>query len=171
MDRKRIGVITVGLMMCAGAALWAQTKTDETGGSLAALTAEVRLLRVAVEDGTKRQAEVQALAVSLSAQQSRMVQLSARIDAVRTEIASTEQRAKQSAFFLGSAQKEAAESTNPDERKQATEMLALFRQGADEAAAAMDNLRRREADFQSSLRIEEQRWADLISRLEQSIRK
>ena len=108
MNRKRIGVIAVGLMMCAGAALWAQTKTEEAGGSLAALTAEVRQLRVAVEDGTRRQAEVQALAVSLSAQQSRMVQLNARIDAVRTEIAGAEQRAKQSAFFLGSAQKDAA---------------------------------------------------------------
>src|SRR6185295_5182066 len=170
MNRKRLGVIAVGVM-CAGAALWAQTKTEDAGGSLAALTAEVRQLRVAVEDGTRRQAEVQALAVSLSARQSRMLQLNARIDALRTEIAGAQQRAKQSAFFLDSAQKDAAQSTDPEERKQATEMLALFKQGADEAASSIETLRRRESDLQTALQIEEQRWSDLINRLEQSVRK
>lgn len=170
MHRKLIGVIVVGLL-CAGAALWAQTKTEDAGGSLAALTAEVRQLRVAVEEGTRRQAEVQALAVSLSAQQSRMLQLNTRLDAVRTEIAGAEQRAKQSAFFLGSAQEDATQSTDPEERKQAAEMLKLFKQGADEAAAAIESLRRRQSDLQAAMQIEEQRWSDLINRLEQSVRK
>jgi hypothetical protein len=169
MHLKHIVVFGV-VLTCAGGALWAQTKTEEAGGSLAALTAEVRQLRLAVEDGTKRQAEVQALGVSLSAQQSRMVQLNARIDAARAELASAEQRAKQSAFFVQNAQKDMA-STDPQDRTQAAEMLPLFKQQADEAAAAIDRLRGRESDLEQAMRIEEQRWSDLINRLEQAVRK
>src|SRR5688500_4184791 len=55
-------------------------------GSLAALTAEVRQLRVAVEDLARVQAETQALGVYLSAQQSRVQQVSAQLDAARKEL-------------------------------------------------------------------------------------
>jgi hypothetical protein len=173
MNLKR--AVAVGVVLsCAGGALWAQTRVDESGGSLAALTAEVRLLRLAVEDGTKRQAEVQALGVSLSAQQSRMIQLNARIDAVRSEIAAAESRAKQGAFFVQNAQEDIQTnlaSADPDERREAAEMLQLFKQQADEATAAMDRLRSRESDLTQAMRIEEQRWSDLINRLEQAVRK
>ena len=52
------------------------------GGSLTALTAEVRQLRLAVEESMRSQAQTQALGVYLSAQQSRILQVASRLDAV-----------------------------------------------------------------------------------------
>lgn len=58
-------------------------------GSLAALTSEVRQLRLAVEELARSQSETQALTVYLSAQQSRMQQADQQLAAVRDQIAST----------------------------------------------------------------------------------
>src|SRR5688572_14737013 len=55
-------------------------------GSLAALTAEVRQLRVAVEDLARAQAETQAMGVYLSAQQNRVQRVAAQLDAVRNDL-------------------------------------------------------------------------------------
>jgi hypothetical protein len=66
----------------------AQPRAEEAGGaSMAALIVEIRQLRAAIEESTKHQSQAQALAIYLSAQQSRMVQLATRLDAVRNELA------------------------------------------------------------------------------------
>src|SRR5580765_4589457 len=96
--------IAIVLLLGGTAALWAQAKTEDSAGSLAALTSEIHLLRVAVEDASRAQTQTQALSVALSAQQSRMLQLNARLDALKREIASAEQVAKQTAFMMKSAQ-------------------------------------------------------------------
>lgn len=49
-------------------------------GSLAALTAEVRQLRLTVEELIRNQAETQALSVRLSAHQSRIEQVTGQLD-------------------------------------------------------------------------------------------
>ena len=66
-------------------------------GSLAALTAEVRQLRLVIEELAKGQTalakdqtQTQALAVYLSVQQSRILQVTARLDATRDELAEAE---------------------------------------------------------------------------------
>ena len=57
--------------------------------SLAALTAEVRQLRLAVEELARSQSETQALGVYLSAQQTRMQQADQQLAAVREQIDSS----------------------------------------------------------------------------------
>ena len=61
---------------------------DSSDGSLAALTAEVRRLRIAVEDLARTQTEAQALAMRVTAQQSRMAQVAEELNAVRKEVES-----------------------------------------------------------------------------------
>src|SRR6266550_560915 len=63
-----------------------QVGTADATGSLAALTAEVRLLRLSVEKGADSQTQVQAMTVYLSAQQSRLLQVSARADGLRKDL-------------------------------------------------------------------------------------
>ena len=70
----------VVIASCAVAVL-AQGSSDVTeGGFLAALTAEIRQLRLAVEESTRSQTQTQALSVYLSVQQARLVQVAARVD-------------------------------------------------------------------------------------------
>jgi hypothetical protein len=123
----------------------AQERADGPGsGSLAALTAEVRQLRLAVEalakdqiqaakdqtQAAKEQAQMQALAIALSVQQSRILQLTARLDATRAEL-------------------ERAAGTDLEQRQAAS----------------------REAELFQMLQVEEARWADLIARLDQVIKQ
>ena len=54
--------------------------------SMAALTAEVRQLRLAVEEFARTQAETQALSAYLAARQGRLMQTTQQLDAVRKEI-------------------------------------------------------------------------------------
>src|SRR5688500_14852551 len=55
-------------------------------GSLAALTAEVRQLRLSVEELARSQTKTQALAVYLSAQQSRLQQADQQLAVARREL-------------------------------------------------------------------------------------
>ena len=169
----RRGVMTMVLLVFGGGAavIWAQAKADEGGGSLAALTAEVRQLRVSLEEAARTQAQTQALAVYLSAQQSRMVQLSARLDAVRNDLSGASARGREAARNMAEAQQEAAQATDPRGRAEAADMVLMFKQQADQAAAQEQAFRSRETDLAQALQAEEARWADLIARLEQSIKK
>jgi hypothetical protein len=76
----------------------AQERPQEIG-SLAALIAEVRQLRAAVEESNRQQAQLQTVSVYLSAQQSRLVQISGRLEAARNQLgvaAQKSQRARES---------------------------------------------------------------------------
>jgi hypothetical protein len=78
-----IAIVTV----TAASLVWAQdTRAPDapravSAGSLDGLTAEIRVLRVAIEDASRRRAQTEALGVYLSAQQSRLVQTASRLDA------------------------------------------------------------------------------------------
>jgi hypothetical protein len=57
---------------CAVAVFAQRANPTDTDGSFAALVAEIRQLRVAIEQSTRSQTQTQALAVYLSTQQSRL---------------------------------------------------------------------------------------------------
>ena len=69
-----VALLVLGHVAIAGA----QGKNDVPDGSMAALTSEVRQLRVAVEELTRSQTQTQALGVYLSVQQSRILQMATR---------------------------------------------------------------------------------------------
>ena len=171
-NRLRVTVGVVAIIIAGGAAaLWAQTRVEDGGGTLAGLTAEVRLLRLAVEESSKAQTQTQALSVSLSAQQSRMQQISARLETTRSELVATTARLKEANRLVEAAKADLAQTTNPQERKQEEAMLATFIESTAQTAAQERQLRIRESELTQAMQTEEQRWADLIARLEQLTRR
>jgi len=171
--RHRVRQLVAGVVAVTAistAVIWAQNSTPDPA-SLGALVAEVRQLRVAVEESTRSQSQTQALAVYLSAEQSRLIQLTSRLDAVRTQLAGAASQTRQFASYLATAQAEVRDAKTADERAQAAGMVDMFKQQADTAAAQEQQLRDRESQLVQSFQAEEARWTDLVTKLEQLVRK
>ena len=140
----------------------------ETDGSLAALTAEVRQLRVAVEQLARSQTEAQALGAALSAQQRRVEQMSAQLDVVRKEI---EEAAGRSSGFQDRAARFSQELSATGDQAQRAEMEGMLRSIEAEREAAepeLQNARGRESNLSRALALEEDRWNDLLARAGQA---
>ena len=164
--------VPVSVFCLLGAAvLWAQSQPGDVPGSLTALVGEVRQLRVAVEDSTRTQSQIQMLSVYLSAQQSRMIQVTSRLDATRRELADAAARSREAAIRVSNAQTEAVEAKRPEEREEAADMVHMFKEQVDAAAAREQALRAREAELLQAWQAEEARWAELITKLEQSVKR
>ena len=157
------------VMAVSAGALLAQGRTEETGGSLAGLTAEVRQLRLAVEESARRQAQTQAISIYLAAQQSRMVQLSTRLDAVRKELAAAEAASRQLVTLAANFEGDLPRSMPPGERHEATGMFRVFKDQAAGAVEREQRIRLQETELLQALQVEETRWRDLIARLQQAV--
>ena len=132
-------------------------------GSLAALTAEVRQLRVAVEDLARIQKEAQALSVSLSAQQSRIEQAAQRLDAIRKDVDSTTARSQEIESTLVRLSDQLSITTEREERAELEEMIRQFRVEQSHVESESQQARSRESELSRALQIEETRWNDLFS--------
>jgi hypothetical protein len=165
----RLFVPVAMVIAVSAGALLAQGRAEETGGSLAGLTAEVRQLRLAVEESARRQAQTQAISIYLAAQQSRMVQLSTRLDAVRKELGGAEAASRQLVALAVSAEGDLARSMPPEERNETTGMHQLFKQQAAGAVEREQRIRLQETELVQALQVEETRWRDLIARLQQAV--
>lgn len=159
------------LAMIVGVTALAQEVSTQPGGSLAALTSEVRLLRVAVEKSTQTQTQLQGLSVYLSAQQSRMIQTSARVDTIRKDLDVAARNSKALTDRVAAARASLASNPNPDVRAEAQDMLTVVTREATQATAYEAQLRAREAEASADLQTELTRWSDLIARLEQTIKQ
>ena len=167
-------VVPAALVIAVSAgALLAQSPTEVTGpaGSLAALTGEVRQLRLAVEESGKRQGQTQAISVYLAAQQSRMVQLSTRLDAVRKELGAAEATSAQLVSLAASMAGDLTRSLPPEERNETTGILQLFKDQAAGAVAREQRIRQQESELLQAIQVEETRWRDLIARLQQTVER
>jgi chromosome segregation ATPase len=167
-------VLPTALLTLIGGAsvLLAQEKTESLPpGSLASLTAEVHALRLAVEESTRSQTQTQALAVYLSAAQSRLVQVAGRLDAVRSELNAARARSRELTDSLANVQAQLAGRPLPDIRDQLQEMSRVLKQQADRAAEQEQGISTRESELNQAFQAEETRWAGLIGRLEQLIKK
>jgi hypothetical protein len=165
--------IMKGLLGCGviaiiiGATVLAQE--PQSPGSLSALTNEVRLLRLAIERSTQTQTQIQGLSVYLSAQQSRLVQTSARVDSIRKDLDVAARDSKAAADNIAGLRAELDNRSDPKARAQIEDgLVGMTRQGA-QAAAYEAQLRTREAEAYRDLQTELARWTELITRLEQAI--
>jgi chromosome segregation ATPase len=163
-------VATLAIAATAAVTTWAQAPQDMTAASMGTLISEVRLLRAAVEDTGKRQNETQAMAVYLSAQQSRLVQISQQLESTRSELTTVSAQLEQFKTLLKSMQGD-AQSIKPEEREEAEGMMKLFKPQLDQAAAKEQQLKAREFELSQALVTEQGRWSDLINRLEQMIKR
>jgi chromosome segregation ATPase len=149
----------------------AQGRNDGTDGSLAALTSELRQLRVAVEELTRTQTQTQALGVYLSVQQSRILQVGNRLDAVRKDLDTASVRSQEIEAKLASFSDELPRATGLERRAFLEDATRNFTADQRRVGLELQQARSRESELSQALQLEESRWNDLISRLEQLIRK
>ena|SRR5206468_2772562 len=156
-----------------GIVLLAQGRTDATdgGGSLAALTSEVKQLRVAVEESTRSQTQTQALGVYLSVQQSRVLDVATRLDSVRKELDAATARSRDIVSQLENVDAPLLRAGEPQERARLEDVTRNLKVEKQRWALQEQQARSREGDLSQTMQLEESRWSDLISRLEQAIKR
>src|SRR5262245_25160578 len=163
-------VVLVLLLIVAGTvvtgAALQQGRPDEPN-SLAAVGGELRLLRLSIESSLRSQTEMNALGVLLAASQSRITQLTGRLDALRDDIRVANEKTQQAANMLASDQNALSRETDAVRRSEIARYLSVNKAEADKLAAHEQELRSREAQLSNDLRIEEARWGEFVGRLEQ----
>ena len=163
------GLVLTGLSLAiAGGAtvVFGQGRGEPAEGSMAALTAEVRELRLAVQQLAQTQSQTQALGVYLSVQQSRVLQVSSQLDAARKELETTSFAASEMAAKVADLEEQLRRISEPAERNAIQDGLLGIRREHGLLSAKEQQARNRELELSQSLQAEESRWSSLISRLE-----
>ena len=135
--------------------------------SVAALTAEVRQLRAAVERLARDQTEIQALGIHLSAQQGRLLQATQLLDAARRELDSATANNRDAQAQLTSVQERLNGVTDDQLRAVLEFEMRATQAQATSAELELQQAHARESELSLALAREQDRWGDLISRLEQ----
>jgi chromosome segregation ATPase len=161
-----IGVVVSVVVMAQGAAVPA-----EPAAALKDLTAEVRRLRVAVEEATRAQAQTQALGVYLTVEQGRIVQAASRVESARREIEDLQAVSRRLTADVAALESALSRETDPEKRRMMEMQQRVTKQELDEASSREQQIRSREAEATQALQVEEARWSDLISTLEAIIKK
>jgi hypothetical protein len=173
MSKTKLGRL-VGVVVLAGAA-WAGLRAQGLGqandNSMAALTNEVRQLRLVVQEAGRSQTQMQALSISLTAQHSRLTQVNDRLERATTDLSAVSAKVAEARRMITEAQAEVGRAKTAEERGHATEMLNMFRQQTDTMAEEENRLRQRQSELANQFRIEEQRWIELAQRLEEIIKR
>lgn len=164
-------VVIVGIG-CAGAVLaQGQRDTTDAANSLADLTTEVRQLRLAVEESTRNQTQVQALSVYLSVQQGRIAQATMRMESVRKELETAVAQSREIALRLTNIEAELRRVSEPVRRAAVEDRQQQLRAEQERLVFLEQQVRIREGEASQVLESESSRWLDLISRLEQLIKR
>jgi hypothetical protein len=157
----------LALTIVGGTVALAQGRGEPAdSGSLAALTAEVRELRLAVQQIARTQSQTQALGVYLSTQQSRVLQVSSQLDAARRDLDTASGHVAELASKVADLEQELPRVSDPAERRAIEGALPAMRREHALASAEEQRARGRELDLTQSLQAEESRWSALISRLD-----
>ena len=135
-------------------------------GSLAALTAEVRQLRLAVEELARSQSETQALGMYLSAQQSRMQQADEQLAVARRELYSTTAVRERIEAQLTDLLTEQPRATSADKRAEIEDAIKAMQYEQTRVDRDLQQARSRESQLSQVVQSEETRWNELIARLE-----
>jgi hypothetical protein len=139
--------------------------------ALAGISAEIRNLRIAFEEASRRQSETQALGIYLSAQQSRMVQLSEQLETARKSVADATQRRRQVSSELASAESYSARTLTVEERASMERHAENMKRDLANVIAQEQAAYNHEVEVSNMLQTENARWTDLVSRLEASVKK
>ena len=140
-------------------------------GSLGELTAEVRLLRTAIEQSSRTQTQAQALGIFLSAQHSRIVQVTARLDAARRELEGFAQQSREHANALANLDAAIPQVADPAERLALEDRSKGLKFELKNNAEREQQARMREAEMLQAWQQEEARWNDLIARLQEIVQR
>ncbi len=166
----RLVAVGIAAMVGAGVVFARQQggASTDAGGTLAALTAEVRLLRLSVEKSAQTQAQIQALGVYLAAEQSRLVQVSNRADSLQKDLDAAVLGTAAATDRVDGLQNELKKTQPPETRLQIEDALGEARQELKRATAAESQLQSRQSEAAATLQTELARWSDLIARLQRA---
>jgi hypothetical protein len=156
-------VVTIGV---GATVVVAQGRGEPADGTMAGLTAEVRELRLAVQQLAHTQSQTQALGVYLSVQQSRVLQVSSQLDAARTDLEGATLRTSELAAKLADLEEELPRASDATQRNALQDGIRGLRREHTSMSAQEQQARNRELELSQSLQTEESRWSALISRLE-----
>lgn len=154
-----------------GVGLAQLSNPGDTARALQELTAEIRALRSTVAQSAENQLQGQLLGLSLTLQQTRLVQAVSRMDAVRRELEIVVNRGRDAA--QGAADDEAllTRESDPERRRKLELSYRQVKREVERLAAEEQQIRSREAEVYQALQTEEARWNDLVARLEQLLKK
>jgi hypothetical protein len=169
--RRIVSGAAAAVVVTSAIAVIAQGRQEPADGSLAALTAEIRQLRLAVEEGTRSQAQTQALGVYLSAQQSRIMQVAARADAVRKDLDDVAARSREMAARLANLTEVSQQVSDSKERNAMEAEGRMLKRELANVAVQQQQLQNRDDELSQMLQSENVRWTELIARLEQLLKK
>jgi chromosome segregation ATPase len=172
MSRRLAWSVAVVLTVGGSAALVAQGKPETAdAGPLAVLTAEIRQLRLAVEESARTQTQAQSLGVYLSAQQARVTQVAGRLDTAREHLNSLTAVARDLSAKLSTIETELRNVTEPELRSELEAQRRALRQELGGLAEQVQAAQSREAELSQMLQVEDSRWSEIITRLEQLVKK
>jgi hypothetical protein len=169
-----VGVV-VTVVSLGAAVLRARQNPAASGladGSVAALTAEVRALRLSIEDAAKNQQQVQGLGVYLSVQKDRLLQVTAMLASAQKDTAAAVEMTRRATAELSLWERTLNDPEQPADRRAVNEENVKNSKAAVERVKqAESEARNRESMAGQAAQTEEQRWNELIARLETLIRK
>ena len=167
---KRGAAAAAASVMIAGCTVAVLAQASDAGtGSLRELVAEIRQLRVAVEQSTRTQTQAQALGIFLSAQQTRIVQVTARLDTARRELEGIERQSAAFATQLEELEEVTPKTADPNERMARDEQAREAKLALKHIAGQEQQARARESEMLQLWQQEEARWNDLIARLQEIV--
>jgi chromosome segregation ATPase len=162
-----LALAVVALAIAGGATVvLGQSRGEPADGSMAALTAEVRELRVAVQQFAQTQSQTQALGVYLSVQQSRILQLSSQLETARRELDGVSRESSDVTSRLANLEEELPRLSDPVKRSAVQDAIREVRRQQALATAQEQQLRNRELELSQTMQAEESRWSSLLTRLE-----
>jgi chromosome segregation ATPase len=156
MTRSRL-LLFVTLVGAVGVGGWAvRAQSAPASDPQAALLAEVRQLRLAIEEMSSAGARVQLVLGRLQLQEQRLNNMLRRLETVRAELEGMQQEHDNLQRQHLDAEKEAAESTDPKHRVQLAGLAARLQQRQTE-----------ENTLSADINTEQARWTDFNHRLEE----
>lgn len=174
----RTMTIAAAIVVLAGAA-WATARAQGQGqglgpssaGSLAELTAEVRQLRVAIQDAGRTNTQMQSIAIALTAQQGRLVQVTSRLDKADEELQIASKKADEARRELATFQERLARPRPDESRAELQRMVDGFKEVAGQLTDEENRVRQRQQELMNAYRTEEARWHELVAKLEEIIKR
>ncbi len=141
----------------------APVQTDVLGS----LLAEVRALRVAMEQMASAGPRIQLALGRLQMQEQRVNTLARRHETVRGEIAAVQREYDMAAARIRSLQRAFQESPDPAARKQAESAIDEHQREYQRTGAELQRLQGEENALSAEISVEQSRWNDVNRRLEE----
>jgi hypothetical protein len=146
-------------------------QSGDTAKAIKELTGEIRSLRASIERTSESQLQGQILGLYLSLQQNRVAQANSRLDVVRRELDGLTNRSREIAQRAATLDQALTQETDPAKRRDLEDEQRAMKQAAEQVVGQEQQGRARETEAYQTAQSEEQRWTELISRLEQLLKK